>query len=51
MFTEEQQFQFWLDVRHEVLLQRDWAGYAEACLTHDNDEPVVEHAAELAAGH
>jgi hypothetical protein len=39
----------WPDVNHELLVQRDWAEYAEACLTHDADEPCVRHAAELLA--
>lgn len=34
---------------HEALLEREWEEYAEACLEHDLDEPVVEHARELAA--
>lgn len=32
---------------HEALVERDWAEYAEACLTHDREEPVVLHAKEL----
>ncbi len=39
----------WPDIYHELQLQRDWQEYAEACFTHDADEPVVVHAAELAA--
>lgn len=35
----------------ETLSDRDWQEYTEACLTHDLDEPVVLHAAELAASH
>ncbi len=33
----------------EQLAELDWRGYADACFTQDRDEPVVEHAAELAA--
>jgi hypothetical protein len=40
---------FWSEVFGEVLIQRDWQEYADACLTNDPGEPVVAHAAELAA--
>lgn len=33
---------------HEAQMQRDWQEYADACLTHDTDEPVVVQASSLA---
>jgi hypothetical protein len=34
-------------MNHDLLTARDWSEYAEACLTHDPDEPAVHHAADL----
>jgi hypothetical protein len=34
-------------MNHDLLIARDWREYAEACLTHDPDEPAVQHAADL----
>lgn len=39
----------WLQcAHHELLLQREWQEYADACLTHDRDEPALMHATQLA---
>lgn len=31
------------------MTNQDWEEYAAACLTHDIQEPIVAHAAELAS--